>query len=165
MNHNTVRVIGWNRFTELLCSPLSRRMRRDIDVNESPAGMFNDHKHIENAKRRGDRHAEVARDDASGMIADKRGPALRLMPWALTSHGMARYVFTHGSRRDLQTELEQQFVRNPLLAPGGVIARHLSDERLQRSGDPRTAGLRLPPPKQAEALTMPAQKYFWFYDA
>src|SRR4029453_12899043 len=119
MDHNTVRVIGWNRFTELLHGPLRCRIRRDIDVQESAAGMFNDHKHIEKAKRRGNRHAEIPRDDAVGMIADKRGPALRWMPFALTSHGMARHVFTHGSRRDLQTELEQQFVRNPLLAPGG----------------------------------------------
>ena len=106
MDQNTVRVIGWNRFTELLCGPLSRRRRRDIDVQESAADMFKDRKHRENATRRGDRHAEIARDDTMGMIADKRGPALRLMAFALTSHGMARYVCAHGSRRDLQTELE-----------------------------------------------------------
>src|SRR5919202_3997977 len=127
MDHNTVRVIGWNRCTDLLHGPLRCGIRRDIDVKESAAGMFDEHKDIEHAKRRGDRHAEITRDDALGMIAEKRGPALRLMPFALASHGMARHVFTHRSRRDLQTELEQQFVRNPLLAPGGVIARHLSD--------------------------------------
>src|SRR5215470_17983970 len=104
MDDNTVRVIGWNRFSELLHAPLRCGVRRDIDVNESAAGMFNDHKHIENAKRRGDRHTEIARDDALGMITEKRGPALRLMPLALTSYTVARHVFAHGPWRDPQTE-------------------------------------------------------------
>jgi hypothetical protein len=47
-------------------------MRRDIDVKESAACMFNDHKHIENAKRRRDRRTEITRRHAFGMIADKR---------------------------------------------------------------------------------------------
>jgi hypothetical protein len=44
-------------------------MRRDIDVDESAAFMFNDHKDIEEAERRGDGHAEVTRHDPFGRDA------------------------------------------------------------------------------------------------
>ena len=95
MDYNTVRVIRWHRFSELLHTPLSCGVRRDIDVKESAAGMFNEHKHIENAKRRGDRHTEITRDDALGMIADKRGPVLRLAAWA--AYTVPWHVFVHRS--------------------------------------------------------------------
>ena len=140
MDENAVYVVSRNGFAELLQGPLRRGMGCDIDVKEPPAGMLNDHKHVEYAKRRRDHHTEVTGHYALGMIADERGPALGLMILTLTSHAVARYVFAHRSRRDLQTELEPQFIGDPLLAPGWVIAGHLSNERLQLSGDARAAG-------------------------
>lgn len=47
-------------------------MRCHIDVQESAIRMFDDHKHIENTKRRRDRHTEVTGDYSFGLIADKR---------------------------------------------------------------------------------------------
>jgi hypothetical protein len=76
MDQDAVRVISRNRFAELLHGPLSRGMCRDIDVYESTARMLNDHKDIENTKRRRDGHTEVTRHDAVGLLADKRGRAL-----------------------------------------------------------------------------------------
>jgi hypothetical protein len=43
MDHDTVWVIGWNGFSELL---LRRGMGCDMNVNESTAGVFNHHKHV-----------------------------------------------------------------------------------------------------------------------
>jgi len=77
MNENVVGVIGWYCLSELLHGPLRSGMRRDIDVKDAATGMFNDHKDIEHAKCRHDRHTEVTRHDPLGMIADKRGPTLR----------------------------------------------------------------------------------------
>ena len=62
------------------------------------------------------------------MIAQKRAPALittRFAAW-LPSH-----VLAHGARRDSNAELDQQFVRDPLLAPWQIVARHFSDQAPQ----------------------------------
>ena len=71
MDENAVRMVGWDCFSELLYGPLSSGMRRDIDVHESAACLFNDHQDVEDAKRRRDHHAEVTRHDALGLVADK----------------------------------------------------------------------------------------------
>jgi len=76
MDQDAIRVIGWNGCSELLHGPLSRGVCRHIDVKESAAGMFNHHKDIQNAKRRGDRHTEVTGHDTLGVITDERRPAI-----------------------------------------------------------------------------------------
>ncbi len=44
---------------------------------QNPASrVFHDHKDVEEAKGRGDHHAEVTGDECLGMIADKGPPAL-----------------------------------------------------------------------------------------
>src|SRR6516164_2512451 len=106
MNQYAVRVIDWDRFPELLHGPLRSRMRGDIDMHQSAAGMLDDDKDIEHAKRRRDRYAEVTGHDASGLIAEKRGPALRLTAFAWASHAVIRPILAHGSRRHAQTKLE-----------------------------------------------------------
>ena len=84
MDEHAVGVISRDGFSELLHGPRRRGMRSDIDMKEPSARMLNHHKHIENAECRRDGHAEVTRDNALGMIADKCGPALRLtaLAWA-----------------------------------------------------------------------------------
>jgi hypothetical protein len=76
-------------------------MRRDIDMKQSAARMLNDHQHIENAKRRRDRHAEVTRHDAFGRVADECRPVLRWGAVAWVSYTIVRHILAHRSRRDL----------------------------------------------------------------
>src|SRR5262249_24975883 len=140
-------------------------MRRDIGVKESATCMLNDHKHIEDAKRYSDHHTEVTRHNALGLVADKRGPALRGTAFARPSHTVARHIFAYGSWRDPYAKLEQEFVGNALPAPGRILQGHAANERLHglgQSGSPRPG---FPPPKQAKALTMPTNEGLGFHNA
>ena len=67
--------------------------------------MLDDHKDVENAKVRRDRHTEIAGDDGRCVIAQKGAPALitaRFAAW-LPSH-----ILAHRARRDSNAELDQQ---------------------------------------------------------
>jgi hypothetical protein len=127
--------------------------------------MLNDHKHVENAKRRRDHHAEVTCHNAFGLVADERGPALRGTAVAWTSHAVAWRIFVHGSRRDSQTKLQQQFVGNALLAPGRILQGHAANQCPQVLGQSRSSRPGFPPPKQAKALTMPSDEGRGFHNA
>src|SRR5215813_14245095 len=127
-------------------------------MEESAAGMFNDHEYIEETKGRRDCHTEVAGHDRLRMVAHKRCPALGLPTRAWTSLQRAGHILPHGSRRDTQAELEQQFVRNALLAPGRIVMRHATDERLQVRRERGAPWLRLPAPEQTKSLAMPLEK-------
>src|SRR5262249_23360214 len=99
MDENTVRLVSWDRFSELLHGPLSGRMCRHIDMNKSTTSMLDHHEHIEHVEGGGDRHAEVASQYPFGMITDKVRPARSLTPLAWSPDTMARHILTHGSRR------------------------------------------------------------------
>src|SRR5262245_7245325 len=127
-------------------------------MEESAAGMFNDHEYIEETKGRRDCHTEVAGHDRLRMVAHKCGPALGWQTRAWTSLQRAGHILSHGARRHPQTELEHQFVRHALLAPGRIIRRHAPDERLQVRRDRGAPRLRLPAPEQTKSLAMPMEK-------
>ena len=59
-------------------------------------------------------------------------------------------------RRHPQTQLEQHFIGDALLAPRGVLLGHPADECLQLHRNPSPSRTRLPAPEQLESLTMPA---------
>src|SRR5262245_62715432 len=96
---------------------------------------------------------------------EEGGPSLRLTTLAWSSHTVVWHVFPHGSGRDAQTELEQELVGDPLLPPRWVILSHLFDEESQLNRDARAAGCGFPPPKEAEALTVPACQRLRLHDA
>src|ERR687896_2758037 len=106
MDEEAVAVIGGYRFAQLLQGPLCCGMGRDIDVEQSAAGVLNNHKYIEQTKGCGDGDAEVAGHNRLRMIAHKRCPTLRLDTCARTAVQMLGHILPHGSRRYLQTELE-----------------------------------------------------------
>src|SRR5688572_27411301 len=106
MDEEAIAVIGRYRFAQLLLGPLCRGMRRDVDVEQSAAGVLHDHKYVEQTKGGCDGDAEVTGHNRLRMIAHKRGPTLRLDMCARTSVQMLGHVLAHGSRRYLQTELE-----------------------------------------------------------
>src|SRR5262245_16671632 len=139
MDQDAVGVIGLNGLSELLQRPLSRRMSSDIDVEESAAFMFNHHKDIKQAERRGDGYAEVTRHDTFSMVVHKRGPALSLTPLAWATDAVVRHVFAHGPRRHLEAKLEQQLVGDAFLPPGRILQSHAANQRPQvlgQSGSP-----------------------------
>src|SRR5215510_10064557 len=98
MNEDAIDVVSRDCCSKLLDGPRRRGMRHDIDVQGSSASMLNDHKHIEEAECRGNRHAEVTRDDAFGVITDKRRPALRLTAFARAAYTITWHVYTNRSR-------------------------------------------------------------------
>jgi hypothetical protein len=158
MDEEAVAVIGRYRFAQLLQGPLCRGMCRDVDMEQSAAGVLNDHKDVEQTKGCGDGDTEVAGHDRLRMIAHKGGPTLRLETCARTSIQTLGHVRTHGSRRYLQTELESQLIGHALLTPRGIVRRHLADERLSLCRNPWPSRTRFPAPEQAAPLTMPAEK-------
>jgi hypothetical protein len=133
-------------------------MSRDIDMKEPSARMLNHHKDIEDAECRRDCRAEVTRDNALSMIADKCGPALRLIAFAWAADAVTGHVFAHGSWRDPQAEFEQEFVGDAFLPPGGILQGHSTDDGLQVPGQGRSPRFGFPPPEQVEALAMPTDR-------
>src|SRR6266568_627741 len=69
MDEEAVAVIRRYRFAQLLEGPLRRGMRRDVDMEQSATGVFNDHKDVEQTKRCSDHDAEITGHDRLGMIA------------------------------------------------------------------------------------------------
>jgi hypothetical protein len=68
---------------------------------------------IEHAEGSGDRHEEVACDDNLGVGADEGAPALA----GRSARTMRSEVFPNGARRNLDAELQREFIGDPLLAP------------------------------------------------
>src|ERR1019366_10498252 len=71
-----------------------------------------------------------------------------------------RQIFPDGARRHAQAEFHQQLVGNSLLAPGGVLARHRADQRLEVGRNARPARLALLTPEQLEASALPTAEGF-----
>jgi hypothetical protein len=76
MDEETVRLIRWDRFTQLLERPLSRGMRGRVGMQNPTSRVFHDHKDVEQPKGRRHHHTEIAGNDRLRMITDKRPPAL-----------------------------------------------------------------------------------------
>ena len=94
---------------------------------------------------------KVDRNDAVGMVAEKRPPALRRGPRA-TAH-----IPSNRRLGDLEAELEQ-FTVNVWGAPERVRPAHLGNERAQLSRDLRPANLvaRSPAPIRPKPSAVPA---------
>src|SRR5262245_61878982 len=155
MDEHAVGVISRDGFSELLHGPRRRGMSGDIDMQEPSARMLNYHKDIENAECHRECHAEVTRDNAFSMIADTCGPVLRLTAFAWATDAVTGHVFAHGPWRDPQAELEQEFVGDAFLPPGGILQGHATDDGLQVPGQGRSPRFGFPPPKESKALAVP----------
>jgi hypothetical protein len=88
-----------------------------------------------------DVHNHAMDDEVPGVVAPERPPALRRHAVAWSAMEVRGHVLADGARRDLQAQLELQFVGDTPLTPGEVLMRHLPDERLQldRNGGPSRA--------------------------
>lgn len=132
------------RFAELLEGPLGGGMRGDVGVQQAALSYLHGDEHVKHAETGGHHGEEIAGDDGLGVVADKGVPALRgRSAWA----AQVAQVAAHGSWRDLDAQLQGQFIGDAMFAPGGVVVRHLADEGLEVLGQRRTASpTRFPAP-------------------
>ena len=65
-----------NGFPELLQRPVTRRMLRDIEVQNPPRCMLNHNEYVEDLERRHRHGEEVTGHDGFSMVADEGRPAL-----------------------------------------------------------------------------------------
>jgi hypothetical protein len=77
MNDETVRVLSWDGFSELLQRPFRRRMRRHIAVHNPAYPDFDEHKYVKDAKGRRYDYEEIACHNRLRMITQERQPSLR----------------------------------------------------------------------------------------
>ena len=59
MDQKAIRMIGWDRFAQLLERPLGRRGCRDLAVQDTTGRVFHNDEHIEEAKGRRDDDTEA----------------------------------------------------------------------------------------------------------
>src|SRR2546427_3925645 len=162
MDHKSVTFIASNTFSKLLKRPLGSRMLSNVKVKDSPRVEFHDHKDINQLERCGDNDKEVAGDNGFRMIADERHPALA---WVQRTFGRLRHVAPNSARRNLNANLQQEFIGNPFLSPCQIICCHFVDQLAHLDGNPRSATRpRFPFPKQTEPFAMPTDERVGFDD-
>ena len=107
-----VHVVSRERFAELLQCPLGGGVRGDTALQDAAGDVRYEHKHVQEMKRRGDYHAEITGDNSLGMVVPEGPPALgrRTCAWAMTQ--TLRQVLAYRTRRDPETQLEEQFIRH-----------------------------------------------------
>ena len=101
-------------FPQLLQCPFRARIRCHIDMRQPPRTVLDHHEHIQHPERRRDRNEEIARKNRHCVVLQESGPALitaRMTPWP------HRHVFADRPWRSAYTELHQQLIGDPLLAP------------------------------------------------
>src|SRR5262249_18896622 len=96
MEQEAIGMLSRKSFAQLLERPWRCGMGCHLDVEDTPCGVFHEHKHIEEAKRGRDHHAKVTGNDCRGMISDERSPVLGRHAVPLTTVEMRRHVFPHG---------------------------------------------------------------------
>src|SRR5450631_2170165 len=92
-----------------------------------------------------------------------------MSPWACTRRNVDQRIsplgrrfglcgiLIHRSRRDLNSQLQQEFIGDALLAPRGFLARHPADQDLNLKRNRRSAGSRLQPPEQFPSRSVPTK--------
>ena len=119
--------------------------------------MLDQHHHINQSKRRRDRHEEVTGDDRACVIVQKGRPAL-IAAW--TTRRRLGHVLANGMRRNPDGDLEQEFIGDALLAPGRVLPGHASNQWAECQRNGRVAWARLVAPQHAPSGAVPTDYRF-----
>jgi len=135
--------------SELLQRPGRTRVCRHVQVRQAARAVLDDDEHVQHPKRRRDGDEEVAREDGRGLIPQERRPAQ-------VARRSLRQVLAHGSWRDPNPQLAQQFVGDPLFAPQHVLPGHPADQLAQFYRDRWSTGPGLHSPEQSPAGAVPA---------
>src|SRR6266566_3479043 len=156
VQHNVPLTTGQReRLSQLLHDPIARRMRRDVEVENAAAAVFDHEQAIEHTKRECGNSKEVERRDHFAMVVQEGGPALRLAPIVVTFQAMQ--ISRHGRFGDLEPELEQ-FAMNARCSPARILRLHAPNQLADLGPDlrpSRVAGPRTPSPEQPEAGAVP----------
>jgi len=104
-----------------MSSPVTTQPCGDIAMNQASTAMLDDHENIQLSKGYGDREEKVAGNDPLSVQAKKSGPP-HIPSWS-TSWSNPQ-ILVHRSRRDLNSQLQQQFNGNSFLAPRGTLIGH-----------------------------------------
>jgi len=139
-------------------------MRGDVAMYDAPCANLHEDEHIESSKPSGHHNQEIAGDDGLGMIADKRPPVLRRGPPVAPSLRLGRPIGAHCTWRNIDTQLHRQLCCYTRLSPSRILLCHLHDEFADVLRNSWPPSLRLPFPKQLEALAMPANQRLGFDD-
>ena len=162
VNEKSVRMVAGQCLAELLERPCRCRMIGDVHMKQAARADLHGNEHIQDSETGSDHSEEVTGDNRFRVIADERGPALR---GGASWTARAAKIFVNRARRDKYAEFQGELVGDPFLAPRRVFPRHLPHERtnIPRQGGTSTSA-RLPPPKQTESGTMPANESLRFDD-
>ena len=137
MNDESVSFIAGNTFSKLLERPFRSRVSSDIKVKDAPSFDFHDDENVDQLERCRYNNEEVSGNDGFGVIAHERHPSLTRVRRALRR---LRHVTLNCAPRNLDTDLQQQFIGNSLLALGRIVRRHLDDQFPRLGGDARSVG-------------------------
>src|ERR1051325_8175558 len=129
MDQKAIPVIARDGFAKLLGRPFCRGMCRDIAMKNFSRTDLHNHQYVESAERGRHDRGKVARYQGTGVIANKRPPALgRDSSWP---GAQALWpILLHRSWRYQDAQLERQFIGYALLSPGRVVRRHLYTQTL-----------------------------------
>jgi len=98
-------------------------MLGDVALENSPSGMMDDEKAVEQTAAKSRYREEVHFSYSFAMIAQESGPA----PCRLSISGSLSHPPQNGSLRNLESE-HSQFAMNPRRTPSGVFPYHLEDQ-------------------------------------
>jgi hypothetical protein len=162
MDGISISFIASDAFSEFLERPFSGWMSGDVEMKDAPGGNFDDNEHVEKLKRGRDHDEEVAGDNRFGMIPLECHPSL-LRIWR--TRRPLRHMPSNGTRRNLDTDFEQQFIGDAFLTPCRITDSHFGDQFSYIGRQTRPASRAGSPfPKQTKALTMPTNQRVGFDD-
>ena len=142
-------------FAQLLQRPDCGRVSGDIAVNQATSAVLDDDEDVEHPEARRDGQAEVAGENPLSVKTQEGRPAQILSRPARRTPG---HVLAHRAWRDPDSELQQQFVGDALLAPEGILRGHPADQALQLNGKRRTARTRPQAPQHSPGTAVPAKQ-------
>jgi hypothetical protein len=105
VNDETVWFVARHAGPELLDGPLGRRMFRHVPMQDPTAGDLKHKKYVDESKRGGDRHEEIAGQHLTGVVSQERAPRLRTR--AVTRRNRPPHVSADRPRRQGNAHLQQ----------------------------------------------------------
>ena len=159
MNQISVRALFGQYLAELLQGPFRRGMRGHIGMHDRASSQLHYDQYIKDAEVIRYNREEIASHNRVGMIANEGQPALAAIRCAAC--WLPLQVFADSSRRCTDSQLELEFVGNPLFTSGDVVGSDGSDQCTDLRRQWRATGwFGFPAPEQPESLSVPADQSF-----
>jgi hypothetical protein len=111
----------WEGLVDLLCDPCSGRVLGDVEVNDAPPVVPEDHEAVEELEGHGRDHEEVDGRQGTDMVFEERLPGLR------RRLARANHVLGDGRFGNIMAE-EHQLGLNSRCSPERVLAAHAANK-------------------------------------